>query len=157
MADYDRVLKELEKAIRDSIKSETLLKIAKDLPERIKVRTRLGYGVDETGGPRQKLKDTKASTKRRKEYKKRAGDLSDQTTPKRSNLTDTGELLDSLVAESPKDGELTIKSKGARNEKVARYVTEGGRPFLNLSKPELRAFLDAFGKELIARIEKALK
>jgi hypothetical protein len=152
-----RIREELEKAIREVTSSESLKKLAEDLPERIKVRTRLGYGVSDNGGPRKRLEPLAASTKRSKNYKKKSGKLSNQTTPNRSNLTDTGELLDNLVVESSKDSEVTIKPKGERNEKVARYVTEQGREFLNLSKPELKGFLDNLGKALLDKINKVLK
>lgn len=160
MSEADKIRRlqvEVEKAIRDIVSSSSLEKIASDLPERIKVRTRLGYGVSKTGGPREKLKPLSSSTQRSKNYKKNRGELSDQTTPRRSNLTDTGQLLDSLEVKSERNGEVQIRPKGNRNTEVARYVTDGGRPFLDLSKPELKSFVEKLGAALLEKLLKVLK
>ncbi len=81
-----------------------------------------------------------------KKDKKRASSesnikLSDATSPTKSNLTLTGQMLDSLTA-SASEGSVSIKASGSRNdgktnEDVAGYAEDGGRRFLDLAKGDL--------------------
>ncbi len=81
-----------------------------------------------------------------KKDKKRASSnssvrLSDATSPTKSNLTLTGQMLDSLTARAS-EGSVSIKASGSRNdgktnEDVAGYAEDGGRRFLDLAKGDL--------------------
>lgn len=86
------------------------------------------------------------SVKLSKKDKKRASSesnirLSDATSPTKSNLTLTGQMLDSLTARAS-EGSVSIKASGSRNdgktnEDVAGYAEDGGRRFLDLAKGDL--------------------
>lgn len=108
----------------------------------IRVRTRLGYGVPDQGEARQKLK--KLSQKYMLFRGKKSDELYEDTTPKRSNLTFTGQLINSLKVKKVKKGEVIVGPSGKRsgesltNEKLAEYVEDAGRPFNYLSNLEVK-------------------
>jgi len=107
-------------------------------------RTRLGYGVDKEYGQKQKLAPLAPSyIKQRKMF---AG-LNPLTTPKRSNLTRTGQMLDSVQA-IVRRGVIYIEPTGTRDDgkknlDVAIWNHKGNarrnrppRVFMNLSQLE---------------------
>lgn len=139
-------------------------------------RTRLGFGVDSPGATSQHLealskkyvrfrelssefihrtnkKGKLVKTKKKNERfdvlkSKNKPTLNDKITrPAMSNLTFTGQLLDSLEVTRVVKGQAVIEPTGDRkkepnrkntlsNKKLAQYVTEAGRAFLNLSALE---------------------
>jgi hypothetical protein len=112
----------------------------------IKVRTRLGYGVKKLAGSREKLKPL--DPERYIPFRKSFPNLSGDTTPNKSNLTLTGQMLDSMQVKEVTKGKVTVGPAGPRNdttdtnEKIAEYVAEQGRPFNTLTKPELKGLTD---------------
>jgi len=137
------------KKIRDKILKKTftrsnLEKIAESIKDDIKKRTRLGYGVENNGDRKKKLAPLAESTKKSK--RRRKGQLSNQTTPSRSNLTDTGEMLDSLDSSAKvrsTSAELIIGFKTPEAEDKAEFAHDGSsnrpkRKFMNLSNRELQ-------------------
>jgi hypothetical protein len=125
----------------------------------VKDRTRLGFGVSEEGAPREALEPLSDSYK-----KQRAGEiafaktkegklyafkpksppkLSSFTSVGKSNLTNTGQMLDNIKLKSVSTGRATLHITGKRdgskltNDEVAGFVSEK-RPFFHLSKTELK-------------------
>lgn len=133
----------------EQITSRELKKIIGEyIVERIQRRTRLGKGVQEFKGQPEKLKPLSKSY-----IKKRIKDsnLSSKTTPKRSNLTRTGQMLDDLTFKIQGD-KIEVGFKSRKSALKAGYVSDD-RPFLTLSKPEYE------GLERIVRdyVKKALR
>lgn len=120
----------------------------------IQRRTRQGYGVSQDGGTLQRLKPLSPAYV---EQRKRAR-LSSFTSPGRSNLTFTGELLGSLGVERRAAGHWVITLEGTRddglpNAQLARFVSRE-RPFLNLAKSEIQSLERAYRRtfdELVKR------
>lgn len=112
----------------------------------IKTRTRGGVGVQDNR--KKKLKALKKKTIKARE---RFPNLSSETTPSTSNLTRSGQLLDSLegigLKESYKVQIKTGRNDGAKNDDIIRGQEEMGRTFLELSGGE---------KQELAREAKAL-
>lgn len=139
--------------MRDAAKQDVLRPVALKAIELIQRRTRLGYGVpDGTNGTAEREK-LKPLSERYIEARKK-GQLGDFATPKRSNLTFTGQLLASLDVIKLTRGSVVIGPTGSRrgggtNAQVAKYVAEQGRQFLSLSRPEAeqlrRFYRNAFG------------
>lgn len=141
--DMDSFQSKVSKALEDLVSPQNLKPIANDLAEIIRRRTRLGSGVDSSGGKKSPLKALKQSTVDSRKSKQTRGLLSDKTSPRKSNLTDTAQLLDSLQAKvvskqieiSPvgnrKDGNLS-------NAQVGAYVESAGRKFLNLGLEDIK-------------------
>lgn len=112
-------------------------------------RTLLGYGVDENYGTKQKLKPlTPGYVKSRLKFQK----LSSKTTAKKSNLTRTGQLLDSMDVKVNKRGQLFIQPTGRRfdstesNVKIAEYQSIQGRTFNKVSELEFKQLLRYYRK-----------
>jgi hypothetical protein len=159
---FDSFKKSFEQAMRELSSKENMRRLGEIAADMIRTRTRLGYGVKRPGASREKLEKLAEATKESKRRKRKRGDLSDQTTPTRSNLTDTGQLLDSLQVTDVKEGEVTIGPKGRRsdgmtNEEVGSFVTENGRPFNNLSDVEEKRIAEEFRKQVQKSLEKLTK
>lgn len=130
---------------------ETMELLGETAVDLIRRRTQLGYGVSQTGGPRQRLK--KLSDVYIEYRKGNRARLSPLTTVRRSNLTFTGQMLRALGTISAQQAKTEIatigtRDDGLRNEDVAQWVTEKGRPWLNLSKPELAQLLRVYSRGL---------
>lgn len=135
-------------------------KVANDLAAQIKKRTLLGYGV--SNGNQQRLKPLSESyVKQRKRY---SGNLSGDTTPKRSNLTATGQLLNAIRGTGyPAKLEITIndrrgrnlsgKSSGITNNKLLEYVS-ADRPFFAITKAESNKLVRELKTQLLATVRK---
>ena len=122
----------------------------------ITVRSRLGYGVKKTGAKKEKFAPLKESTIRRR---KQMG-LHPATSPGKSNITATGEMLFSMRIKDFTDTSVTIGPTGGRddgkdNEDVGAYTEAGSRnraprPFLNLHDLDLKK-LQRFYEKLLQR------
>lgn len=128
---------------------EALGKLAAD---QVRTRTRLGYGVENAEQPQQKLKPLAQSTREKRQRLKQNGRLSDQTSPAKSNLTESGKLLDSI---SFKVSGTTVEVfiNGKRNQAVTKYVSDA-RPFFNLSNTNIKVLAAFIEAELNKRIKK---
>jgi hypothetical protein len=114
-------------------------------------RTRLGYGVNRNGSKRFRLAAlSEGYVKQRKK-----GGLSSFTRPKKSNLTRTGQMLESVKVIKASRGVITIGPEGRRNDgktndDVAIWnANRKGRSFIFISDNEYnqlrRAYRKAFG------------
>lgn len=137
-------LEELSKQIQIKVKLaqvKAAREIAALIPELIRLRTRgAGEGVD---GPLKGLEDS--TEKYRERYK---DNLHPDTSPKESNLTATGQLLDSIKGKNIGSKVVIEPSKGKRkgelsggksklsNREVLKYVELNGRKFHELNKEE---------------------
>lgn len=150
-------LKELSNRLKVKIKLaqvKAARALAETIPEVIRIRTQQeGDGVN---GP---LKSLEPSTKK---YRKRyEANLSSDTDPDRSNLTATGQLLDSIKGKnigskvviepgkSKRKGELSGGKSRLTNREVNKYVDENGREFLRLNKQETEEATN-LAKDIIA-------
>lgn len=155
----DKISKEITDILKKRTKSAILKGVIdsdyiEELKSRIVKRTKLGTGVDPDTGASQRLK--KLSEGYKKTRKRRRGSLDGTTTPAKSNLTATGQLLNSLevIKKVIQDGiSLTITVKDPRgtnldgkqskigNKKLVEYLKAGGRQFLGLTKSQQNEIL----------------
>lgn len=161
---YSVQLSDIEKKIESKIDRAIDLslddKLARDLVEQIVKRTKLGYGVGENGEQTRLARLSDSYAERRRRLK---GELDTDTSPKRSNLTATGQLLDALVGKI-RNGDIVISIEGNRNgelggypskytnEEIADFVERQGRKFLGLTNSEKNALI----RELRKRVERHL-
>lgn len=103
--------------------------------EMVRSHTKKGYGVDKEGAPQKRLKGLSESYKKQRRRLKRQGILSPDTTPNKSNLTNTGDMLKSLSHRSTRNT-ATVFLKGDKEKKKAEKQAKVGRKFMNLSKSE---------------------
>lgn len=137
-----KVFQNIEKAINDAVKAKELRPLAEYAIDLIVKRTRLGYGVNRQFGSKVKLKKL---SERYIEQRERSR-LSGLTRPGTSNLTFTGQLLDSLRIISQSGSSIKIGPQGRRkdglgNDEVAAYQEEQGRIFNRVSKLEYQQLL----------------
>lgn len=132
--------------IKSLEKKNFLKKIGRTAKDAIRLRTRLGYGVDEPGGKKTKLAKLDPGYKKQRKKLSKNGDLSSQTTPSKSNLTKTGEMLDTVHFKVTGKS-IEVRVKPDQVEKVKGNV-DLGRTFFNLSDLEQKQLLDMIKKRL---------
>ena len=146
LKDYARAVRMVDPAKFDFLKEE--------IPERIKIRTRLGKGVDagELGwldplSPNYVLFRKGKMSFRTKRGTKRVfpifnfkkPELSQFTSPGRSNLTLTGKMLDSIVG-TRSGFKFTFYFNTKEADDKAKWAREKGRNFFELSRSEKQGF-----------------
>ncbi len=175
----------IEAALREVIpkikSADNMRKIGEQACAMIKLRTRLGSGVEGNGKDKAKLKPlTKSTIEQRKgnlafyvgpsgtpiPYKPDANGakvkLHSDTSPSKSNLTRTGQLLDSEQVTSVGYGKVEVGPKGARydgkasNEQVGEWVSKAGRAYNYLSKVEVKRLQDGIKKQLRDLLKRVL-
>jgi hypothetical protein len=132
----------LEHLVKNVVTEKLLRTMGERAVDMVRRRTRLGYGVagEEFGGSQQKLEKLAAPTKEKRARLKKQGRLSSETTPAKSNLTETGKLLDSIQFRV-RGNRLEVFIAGLDNQLVASYVSDK-RPFFTLTQPEVSRLAD---------------
>lgn len=157
----DAIVERMSKQIRDVVDRsylETLARRARDIIYR---RVKSGYGVNKEGGTEERLKPlspsyiaqrrgdiaffTDAQGRVRTYRPKKKPQLGVFGTPKKSNLTFSGETLESIVFKFSRYG-VTLYFPNRKHKlnkrvtirEIARYVQENGRPFFYFSASERR-------------------
>lgn len=159
--DFKKQLKDLENAITQSLKTFTngnnIKRYADQSVDIIYKRTKSGKGVTDDRSNSASIKSLKPLSSsyktQRKSYKGKRGDF---FSPGRSNLTLTGQMLESIKAKVS-DGKITVSLSGTRddgqtNKEVGEFVSENGRPFLNLAVEEKQILLRKIETDLIKYI-----
>lgn len=146
-----QLLAKLETLVDDVINQELTDKVGRKVVNTVKARTRDGYGVKSNGARKQKLKKLREPTKRIRKDLKKKGRLSGKTTPETSNLTRSGRMLDN-IGYSASSREVNVAPKGKEQQK-ARDVSKD-RPFMNLSKKEIKEVTKLVADEIIKGIKK---
>ena len=147
MAEY---IGRIQKVINEATKDKDVLKaIGNEAIMLIVKRTRLGYGVAENFGVKERLKSMKPHSEKYQIWrKKNKAKLSPMTTPARQNLTMSGEMLDNMTLQI-KGSKAIVSTKFADR---ASYQQKQGRIFNRLSELEvvqLRLFFLRNFKSLI--------
>lgn len=178
--DMSRIRVALETVIPQIKAPANMRKLGEMVAGMIKLRTRLGYGVASDGAEKSLLKPLAKSTIEVRKgnlafYKSATGKviayepddngakvrLHSDTRPSKSNLTRSGQLLDSEQVTEVGQGWVHVGPSGERtdgltNEKVAEYVSDGGRPFNHLSKVETKRLQDELKRQLREAIKRVL-
>jgi hypothetical protein len=139
------IAKPIQKAVQKAVNRSNMSKDAKLMAREMRIRTRLGKGVDRQGGRLKRLKPIKESTITNRKRTKAKGKLHPHTSPRKSNLTETGKLLDGLDGISPRNGEAKIvmrenRRDGALNADIVQGQEDMGRSFMHLSFGEVKRF-----------------
>ena len=141
---FRKFTKDFQNKIAKTLNKNVMTQIGTILAEDIRRRTRLGFGVKKAKQERIKLK--KLSNNYIKFRRDNKSKLLNVTTPSRSNLTFTGQLLNSLKAQSDKPGKVTLRFIGVhknldgstmKNGLLANYVSKN-RPFLGPTNREIQ-------------------
>lgn len=142
--------------MRNLVNSFSLKPYAEPLAKRIKIRTRLGFGLDRPGrgGKRRRLKRL---TDRYKD-KRRRSKLHNETKPGKSNLTFTGQLLNAIFGKARGDtiviGINPRRRDGISNADIVKWQEDQGRPFFDLTDKEIKGLRTEIKKDLIKAMRK---
>ena len=141
-----KFLSRVKNLVLSAAKPNVMRELGNEAIRIIVKRTRLGYGADpKTIGARIKFPSHKPSYVEFRQ--KNRAFLSPLTKPKRSNLTLSGQLLDSMKIKSIKARSAVIGPSGGRsgrfagnlnNEQLASVLAKQGRTFNNLTIPEVK-------------------
>jgi hypothetical protein len=124
----EQILKEYADKVK-RIPPENFDFLLTEIPERIRNRTRQGKGL---------LGKLKELSPKYIETRRRDKKLYGETSPKRSNLTRTGEMLNSIVGK--RIGYLfTFTFSNPDADKKAYWADQTGRPFFDLVPSERKA------------------
>lgn len=131
-----RYIGNLQKAVNEASKNKNVLQtVGIEAIKLIVKRTRLGYGVSENLGVKERLKAMKPHSESYQIWrKKNAKKLSSMTTPTRQNLTMSGDMLNNMTLDV-KNTSVFISTKYAQR---AAYQEEAGRIFNRLSELEVK-------------------
>lgn len=158
MAKPKSILDCFHQALAKVISRNGMTPIAKEMADTVRIRAQLGGSVESTGKAKKPFKKLSPDyVEQRKKFK----GLSNKTTPRKSNITRTGQLIESLRGE-PKSNGFDIIAEGGRddsdltNSQVAKYVADQGRPFLDLSDKELKQLTRLIEESLADEIENCL-
>lgn len=169
MADpIDQLIKSIKDSLENVESTRNMKKLADEMALQIKKRTREGFGTPKGSrgrGIKERLKPLSQSTIDSRKRLRGKGQLSGKTSPSKSNLTETGQLLDSLRGRVPRKGEAEVslrsgrrsKGKGKRitNDEVAFFVS-GDRPFLDLSRSDFNKIVKKLEGQVSSDILKGL-
>ena len=156
---------ELNKIFHDK---KFLIQIAEKIIDIIVKRTKSGKGVSDDKVEDPALIKLASLSSGYIEYRKKVK-LGSFGSPSKSNLTLTGQMLDSLIYKIVNNGILidvaNTKRKKAigsgyvkqTNQEVAGYVSENGRPFLALSPGEQRIIIKFIDDYLTKELRRTLK
>jgi hypothetical protein len=161
MASWDKFISKYKKIYEKLEDPEQMEVLGEYVAQRIRLRTRLGLGVEKPGANPKPLAPLKDSTKKARKQKQ----LNSDTGAGFSNLTETGQLLDSIKVTSKGRGYALVGPEGSRNDgknnrNIGYYQTIGDpkrnrerRPFNNMSRAE-KAGLKNFIAKLVAQFLK---
>jgi len=152
------ILGAFQSALAKVLSSTNQDKIAKEMADTMRIRAQLGGSVESTGSKKKPFKKLSPGyvEKRKKDSK-----LSSLTSSGKSNITRTGQLIESISGKGKSSG-FDITVSGSRsdsdltNKQVADFVEEGGRPFLNFSDIELKKIGRLLEEQLVDEINKKL-
>ena len=150
----EKLKKMMEALVKEATSPKYLKQLGDEAARLIQKRTRLGYGVAEHGGVKGKFEPlTEPYVKQRKT--KATG----PTTPKKSNLTLTGSMLDAISSRPNGNGSVEIGFTDAHEAQKAVWNSKL-RPFNHLSKAEIAQLRKKLQDDLgiiIRRLESSLK
>ena len=135
-------LKEIQPHIDKIISSirhvSNLNKLGGEVADLIRGRTTAGYGCSKKGGNRQKLAPLKPNTIKIRRVK----NLDGLTKPNKSNLTESGDMLDNITHRVSNNTVIILFADKDQARK-AYFHNRGtkrmrARPFFNLTRAELR-------------------
>lgn len=153
----------VKRALNDAVKISVMKNLGKTARELVYNRTKSGYGVNDDEDQRpDKTKLLRLSPSYIKLRSKFSDLLGPGGKPRKSNLTFTGQMLDSIEVEARRNG-FTLKipntvrdDNAATNAWVADQVRKYGRPFFALTAAEQVVLFRILEKSLRDELKKIL-
>lgn len=151
--------KQIMKVQEEFLKSDVAKELGKLAQEQIKKRTRLGYGLSNGKNGEAKRKRLKRLSE---PYKKQRGrmNLSGETSAKRSNLTQSGDMLDDIdykiKAKTNSGRKVKLSFSDSFSKKKAEWNSKD-RKFFGLTKPEKKLITAKLAEKLRKVLKKIIK
>ena len=144
---------DLKKLLESVVTKQMLEEIGQRMVDIIYNRTKSGKGLLEDKKLGSSLKDLDGLSATYKERRKLDGVRGAKGKWDRSNLTNTGQMLEAIVYKIVGktvivEVEASSRDDGLDNKKLAGYVSKNGRPFFGLASTEEK-ILDSFIRRLI--------
>ncbi len=146
---FSQIQKRIESAFEEAKNPNTQKIIGDFVLNLIVKRTRLGFGVNKNFGEKQKFPKHSEKYIRRRE---RFAGLSSTTSPNKSNLTFTGQLLESTKVIKAANGQIRISPTGSRsterltNLELADILESKGRIYNRISQLEYQQLIRFYRK-----------
>lgn len=154
----NEITRKLDQVLKLLLSEENLLDIGNYAVSLIRKRTKIGYGVANQGGTKEKLLALSKSYKKQRKYKK----LDSTTNQNKSNLTQTGQMLKDLMCWIENEV-VMIGFQDDESLQKAGWVTKGEyssgnkpRPFNNISEAEKKQ-ISIYIQKKIDKLLKRLK
>ena len=150
MNDVKTVINKIARSIFETVYSpRTKQAIGEFAVRQVKRRTKRGLGVNnKTLEP---LKELKSSTVKTRRALKKNGKLSSDTTPDKSNLTQSGNMLNDLQWED-KGRSVEINFKTSKSNEKAENNNDK-RQFMDLSKQEEEEVANIVARQIAAALK----
>lgn len=151
-------IKNLRRGVGDTFTKRQMQAYGELAIEAIVKRTRQGFGVNRTGGKSRRLKPLSESYIEQR--KRKRSQLDSTTSPRRSNLTFTGQLLRSMRVKKVTNRKVVWgpnkrrRRGGLTNERLGEIVAEQGRPFNFLAKTDIARLVKVVDKYLQRQMKK---
>lgn len=145
--DFKDLQNKIDAVIKNVGSLPRMVKVANETKKMVQERTRQGFGVKKTDTNKVRLKKLSPSYKKRRKKLQKKGLLSDKTTPNKSNLTQKGEMIDTLKTQVSRN-KAEVKVNGDKNQKKAKQQAKAGRKFMDLSKTELKKVLNIIKQDI---------
>jgi hypothetical protein len=152
-----KFIKRIEKVVDKDISSAPILrKLGEEVANRVRLRTRLGYGVTENGQPRQSLKSMRQHSVAYRLFRQQTI-LSGMTSPAKHNLTLTGAMLENLGLKKVDAAlkKVEIGFSDSFSQLKADVNSKRGWRFLHLSDTEIKSVNNFYKREVAALVKQA--
>lgn len=154
--DFKDFSEELQKAMLKTLRSLSskgaMKLLGEDFVKDLKKSLRLGRAAKENLESAKTLKRLSKPYKDHRRRLKGKGLLHNDTTASKSNLTQTGEMIDDINS-VPRKRSVTVGFKSRSSRDKAKWNTDSGRPFMNVTKGQFKRIV----KKLNKRVSKLLK
>lgn len=160
--DKNETLRKLQRKLTEALDDVEFDEYFEPIPDIIKERARGGQGITKDGGAKKNLKKLANSTMLGRELLERKGRLSSETSPVTSNLTQSGQMLDSIRLTKVNGKKYIVEFEESRdddklNTDLVKYNEEKGRTFFGLTKTERRTLERNVQKKINALVKKTFK
>lgn len=145
MAKLTDITKIADAALKEMTDKKNLRIVGEEAKRLIQKRTRLGGSVKTNLGTRSRLKPLSDGYKKQRRNKR--SDLDRTTSPARSNLTYTGQMLREIGVKI-RNGSIILRFIHPFAKKKAEWVQDAGREFFYISKPEFKQLQNIMRKRV---------
>ena len=148
--------KRLEKQFGLIVTKPVMKKLGIFLVGDMQKRIRLGYGVPKQEGKRKSLKSMKPHTLQYTKFRqKNRSELDPTTSPRKQNLTFTGQLVRDLRSKATKSNFKIMHSTSKRddesisNRQLSQFVQDKGRIYMNVSDLEFKRLTRFYQNKIV--------